>query len=363
MKMLFTDMKPLIITALVMIMSGCIHTNNVLEIFDKNDTNVEFRGVLDVIKNTDKNVNILFVHGMGGYSQTDGVSDPCKVAQDIERGLGIKQKISKDNKNDALYCLGTFEYEGQKILFQSNQWGYLTSYTKRRLRENDHDPKIVKHRSKTTTYIKDYLFNDGFADAVMYTGEAKQAIKDNVARSIELINSSNDNTITIIITFSLGSKIVVDTVNDMHAKGKLGSLANSVEMIYLMANQIPLINIGDGRVFYPDKADKITTKLTEEYERFNLLLTPTKITSLANERIKIVAFTDPNDLLSYTLNSKTMGSLKDSYVNVGISVATNTYYIPFKKEYGVVNYVTAHTGYVHNDKVRDLLMNGNKVTK
>lgn len=352
-------MKIIIIALLAMTIVGCVHTNNALEIFDKNNTNTEFRGILDVIKNTDKNINILFVHGMRGYSETDGVTDPCKVAKDIEQALGIVQQLDNTSDSDSKFCRGSFYYNDRKIVFHPNFWGTITSYTKFVLQQSDNAPKIERHRSKTTTLIKQQLFNDGFADAVMYTGEAKQAIKDNVAHSIQFLNRSNENAITIIVTFSLGSKIVIDTVNEMNANNELDSFKNSVEMIYLMANQIPLINTGDGRIYYPDEKSQIDKQLTETYEQLNILLTPTLNTT--DNRIKIVAFTDPNDLLSYTLSPKAMGSLSNNYVNVGISVATETYYLPFNKKSGIVNYLKAHTGYVHNDKLRNLLMNGNEV--
>jgi hypothetical protein len=368
MKSNMKSLKLLVLSIIALMLSACVHTNNVLEIFDKNNTNAQFRGILDVIKETDKNVNILFVHGMGGYSSTDGVSDPCKVVNDLKENLKTEQVIDTSNKNSLLNCTGKINNQGQVISIQSNYWGNLTWLTKDILRDHDHDPIIVKHRSKSTTFIKDNLFNDGFADAVMYTGEAKKAIKDSLVASIKRLNDSNSNAITIIVTFSLGSKIVVDTVQEMSANKTLGPLENSVEMVYLMANQIPLINTGDRRDYFPyegeesnaDKKETFTSELTAKYERFNLLLTPTLSSSRIKDRIKIVAFTDPNDLLSYTLNAKTMGNLKDNYVNVGISVATKTFYIPFYKDDGIVNYYKAHTGYVFNDKVRDFLLHGNK---
>ncbi|MDP5134217.1 MAG: hypothetical protein NWQ54_25320 [Paraglaciecola sp.] len=351
-------MKNLFHFILALAVSACTYNNNVLEIYAQKNSATEFRGILDVIKSSDKNVNILFVHGMRGYSYTNGVSDPCRVATDIRDGLNTTPLEVESSEKGELFCQGFLNYKDKKILIMPNYWGALTNLPKYDLAEYDNDPKITEYRTKITSLVKDNLINDGFADAVMYTGNLRQAIIDNVSNSILLMQSKNPNSTTIIVTFSLGSKIVLDTIKQLQDKNSLGDLKNNVEMVYLMANQIPLLNTGFMENGVDQNSDTRREQLIKEYENFNLILKtdPPKVDS--KNKIKVVAFTDPNDLLSYTLAPETMGSLKDNYVNVAISIATKTTYVPLKREYGIVNYLTAHTGYVHNNKVRNLLMNG-----
>ena len=51
------SLRLIVLSIAILLLGACVHTNNVLEIFDQNNTNAQFRGILDVIKETDKNDN------------------------------------------------------------------------------------------------------------------------------------------------------------------------------------------------------------------------------------------------------------------------------------------------------------------
>ena len=86
--------------------------------------------------------------------------------------------------------------------------------------------------------------------------------------------------------------------------------------------------------------------------------------SLTDAKARLIAFSDPNDLLSYTIQQDDADKFQDSYANVIVSVADKILYIPFyKSETSLANPLKAHTGYVHNKAVNQLLMYGHQATE
>jgi uncharacterized protein YceK len=65
-------MKKILVAFFVgLVISGCCSTNNVRIIADQDGNPQKFRGIVDVIKQAG-DTNIIFIHGMGGYSMQNG---------------------------------------------------------------------------------------------------------------------------------------------------------------------------------------------------------------------------------------------------------------------------------------------------
>ena len=346
-------MKSYIILLLtVSTLSGCIvKTNKVNEVYAGPSENIEFDGIVDVIEGTNKDIRIVFIHGMGGYSSTGDINDYSRVINDLRSALKIKSPY-----NDG--SLDSFSYKGQALRFNVLWWLDITSQAKTKLRNIDDDPVLNPNRTATTKLAKDRLLNDGIVDVVMYTGSSKKQIIKRVRNQVlDLKKQIDENEKLIVVTFSLGSKILIDVLSELKADGG-HVLDNRVDMIYMMANQIALLNTGD----LVNKAPKtLSEKMASDYDVLHSILDDGTIdTRNANPKKRVIAFSDPNDLLSYPIDESSVGELKGQYANVAVSVAQKTYKVPVPGvyKYGVVNYLQAHTGYVHDEVVSDYLLFG-----
>ena len=343
---------PAFIISVLVLVSGCSYTNNLQIIEDKDQNNREFRGIVDII-NQPGNTNILFIHGMGGYSSNNGKIDPCNVINDVRGAFGLEPATFNIPQ---WHCDNTFSTSGKTIHLRSMHWSDITFTRKNSLRHIDANPTFLENRAAITRQIKESLINNGFSDALMYTGVYQQKIIKRVIESYSHINQINPGAKVVIVTFSLGSAIMIDSLKELEMINKANLLKEKVEIIYMMANQIPLIQIGTQPI------STINTKDTPKDDFYTSLIPylAKNGTKLDDKEIRIVAFSDPNDLLSYPLDANNMGELSSKYVNVAISVADKTFYVPFYKEKSsFVNYLKAHTGYTYNHNVKELLLNGN----
>jgi hypothetical protein len=132
----------------------------------------------------------------------------------------------------------------------------------------------------------------------------------------------------------------------------------------MLANQLPLLTLAD--VQAPGTADVAeATASAKPYQSLKSVALQRNVATsepvtgapTASPKLSIVAFSDPNDLLSYPLPGW-LQSENASISNVSISVVQSALYVPFLG--WIYNPEPAHTGYAINDDVVDLILNGGK---
>ncbi len=104
------------------------------------------------------------------------------------------------------------------------------------------------------------------------------------------------------------------------------------QIIYMAANQIPLLDLRD-------PAEIAGLAPAETLDRLRRAITPLDTLGAESADMKAVAFTDPNDLLSYELDTA-----DDRNVNVRITIASVLFFY-------FANPWEAHTGYLESEKV------------
>ena len=117
----------------------------------------------------------------------------------------------------------------------------------------------------------------------------------------------------------------------------------------MMANQLPLLQITQPK---PKVSGKIPQYCTPNGSYYN---------KRVFDKVNIIAFSDPNDLLSYDIPQQFVDEHIDSRIcpevtNVSINVAD----IISAFGVGVVNPVTAHTGYDNDNRVIEIIANGTR---
>jgi hypothetical protein len=166
----------------------------------------------------------------------------------------------------------------------------------------------------------------------------------------------------VFISHSLGSRITIDALQRIaglisnkkfqerfpQAVKLQHAIQDRVVTIFMLSNQLPLLQLGRSLPEVTNEEDKYCTPEGSGYsDRF------------ANET-HIVAFSDPNDMLSYTLPP----TFKDKYLdsrmctnvsNILINVAFVVDIFGFSD---VASPMEAHVGYDHDDRVVALLAHG-----
>jgi hypothetical protein len=158
----------------------------------------------------------------------------------------------------------------------------------------------------------------------------------------------------IFITHSLGSRITTDalqritSIEDVRSSERVAMFRKKRFTVYMLSNQLPLLQLGWDAPAVSGKIDQICGDKAPR----------------ANERmvqeLRLVAFSDPNDLMSYAITPRYLDSNVDSRLcptltNVILNVAE------VKDLFGagtLANPIEAHTGYENDSRVIELIARG-----
>ena len=171
---------------------------------------------------------------------------------------------------------------------------------------------------------------------------------------------------TVLMPESLGSIIMFDALGALAEAGNVQPVADAlspVRVIFLLANQIPLLDRANPSIARAGELgiEGSTAGDTEagSLDRLLGLLaagTARRLSEGPDDPIHVVAFSDPNDLVSYRLDPRLLDRPDvDTYrfTNV-LTTNTPTYF-------GLIaNPLAAHEGYEENQTVFDLVANGRK---
>ncbi|MCE3605921.1 hypothetical protein LXA47_20265 [Massilia sp. P8910] len=226
-------------------------------------------------------------------------------------------------------------------------------------------------RATLNRTLKDKLLDDCLADAVIYQGKSRQAISQRMQAAIleavgagggtgrPLVPPGGEVPPTpiplVLITDSLGSKITFDALFKLAGRPEQSAAAlhvfNRMSLVYMRANQLPLLRLAemdlDGSMAPPGPggfpADPIQALIAQR--NVQGLGKPTDVPT-------VVAFTDPNDVLGYTL-AKSPFAARATYPIIDVVVSNAPTYL------GLFELPTnAHTDYLLNATVRRLIACG-----
>jgi hypothetical protein len=198
-------------------------------------------------------------------------------------------------------------------------------------------------RASLNSRFKDSLLNDCFADAIVYLGPLGGQIRASMKAAVERFGTAHvAGGPLVLVTESLGSKILTDAVvaGTSDERAGLSRVLSDTRVIFMAANQIPLLNLGfNGQAGF-DKQSSTMRDLRD------VLRDSRSASRKSAAELYLVAFSDPNDLLTYELPA-----VDRATINIRVS---NT-----KTWFGALeNPDTAHRGYLDNGKVWKLITCG-----
>ena len=215
-------------------------------------------------------------------------------------------------------------YDGpqETLRVSALNWSPLTASIKQhQFRHDDEMPRALINGE-----IKTSVLNDGLSDATLYLGAYQTVMRrgvmiglcaflDGVFANDQCNPTSTSHASVALISESLGSYMLFDAIEALdrsNANSPAGEpLFRRLRQFYMFANQIPLLELAElkphpgapeMRRFRSRASAPFSIGCADRMRRDGRRRKPAETAPL-----EIVAFTDPNDLLSYELAGRTTG--------------------------------------------------------
>ncbi|GGZ07791.1 hypothetical protein GCM10007388_46610 [Pseudoduganella plicata] len=279
-----------------------------------------FPGLIDFVAEADKKsgkqeADVLLVHGMCTHDATWATETVNTLAAQL--AANVLPSASRSGGSGIITIPDIIHTPRGKLLVKSLIWSPLTTPIKQQLCYDQTDkspiclgmPAFPGKRASLNAKAKDGLLDDCLPDALIYQGDARFEIQRRMREAImNATENADPNTPLIVISESLGSKILFDTlagmIEDKDQRAAQAARRDLERMAYLImaANQIPLLQTaqqipapGDRQTMQAPPPDSLQLLLKKREDFSKDRRGP------AIDALTLIAFTDPNDLLSYTL--------------------------------------------------------------
>lgn len=350
----------------------------------------DFSGIKEEL-DRDCCVSVFMLHGVGGYP--DG--DPDTLILDIKNKLNLLEdgepcvrEIAADHSgcNKVYGYLTRREFHGinepYKLRIYSLDWLNTTWLIKSTL--SCVDSKNNEEREFFAKVLKREVVTKNIVDAILYTSDYRSEIQYPVIQSIRWIQEDAQHDRdhrNIVIGFSLGSPMVIETLDTMlgHTEKKVMDGTNhkvanqyidQLTQFFMFSNVSPFFELlettaknkakfdDDKKCNGPTECETYTTYTNAEDCRLSLRgraigrIIAKKRETCPN--FQIVAFTDPNDPLGYILDDSDFPEDQKwsrPFINAKVRNVKWSFF-------GFINPVDAHIGYAQNDVVTDMIIYG-----
>lgn len=332
-------------------------------------------------------VKVLYVHGIGTHAPGHGTALRNNLATQL--GLEVRAPRPKrivvahpefpgQNLGEVNVSRLTDTRQRRDLLFYELTWSPITQPDKDLL-AFDKEQDYVLRRAAVNQAMRSFV-NDIAPDPLAYAGQKREPILVSVGQAIcwvvsrgwsELPELTEDTWCGpdlpgigsrlelddfAIITHSLGSRATLDALQrltnlPLAADPRLKRMAEDFRarevQLFMLSNQLPLLEAGrEGQQIVGQTADYCGPKATRPGRFF--------------AETQIVAFSDPNDLMSYPVPDQFADKfiesrLCPSVTNVTINVAAVNSFLGLGD---VANPLSAHSGYGPDDRVGALVARG-----
>jgi hypothetical protein len=332
-----------------------------------------FDGISQLIsdaKQRGTQLHVLWVHGMCSHDMRWVADRATRIAKAMS-GTATQTNVMAETGGltRVLYQIHTRngDFDATFVL-----WSPMTQPFKRTLTfdspGDDPENSFPYQRATMNGELKTKLVNDCLSDAVVYSGQhgdpIRVAMKQAVCHElggVAVVDKPCDLTHaiperpTVVITESLGSKLLLDAAQavydeadvDPEARAEMDRRFASVQTIFLMANQIPLLDIAS-----PMPPNSSLDRMVDMMHSGRMSVVREQGAPLPMPTV--VAFSDPNDLLSYRLLPTIVNLARATLINVIVSNART--WLGFLERPD-----SAHCGYPFNASVIGLIAYGHKV--
>ncbi|MGR8941119.1 MAG: hypothetical protein ACU83P_05965 [Gammaproteobacteria bacterium] len=393
--------------SIALVLSGCASlgkgvTEAILEKSESEDTRVcqvwgkPFAGIDASLAKSKGKTKVLFVHGVGdhipGYT--------TEFLEKLAKQLSLNARTEKQ-KNIQLSApllpgkkLGTLrithllnEEEGRELTFYELTWSEITREEKALL-DFDNSGEYEFRRAKVNDMLKKFS-NDTGPDPIIYLGKSREAILASFGQSFcwmasgdwedlpgsgeHVCSGLNDSAVDhvanddyVVISHSLGSRITIDgwqrIAHLLANQAKYSDPSRGVVVtqktieafqnkhipIFMLSNQLPMLQLGRE---LPEVAGQYASYCEPDGANYQKRMV---------SKTSLIAFSDPNDLLSYGIPPGFSDKYLDSRlcaditnVNINVAKVVDAFGIS-----DLANPLEAHVGYDQDDRVIALIAHG-----
>lgn len=324
-------------------------------------------------------VELVVVHGMcrhdeAGWVDQEWTPQLTRALGLAERELGARPVVAPIERDAVFstkrkYQLGSREIRATYVLWSGATDPLKDSLAFDNLRQEGGE--YLYKRALLNARFKRRLVNECLSDPVIYAGQhgaaLREAIKREICKALGLSYDSANRTCAVgtaeqrtdpvlLIRESLGSKLAFDALLELQASNEKAAKAalGRVRAIHMFANQLPLLRLAES----PDNAPLTGRSGLALTPRDTLMeiaraLSESHRGELRQQDVQLIAYSDPNDLLTYALPNK--GQQWPDGIRVANVVVSNAgTFMGFLFE----NPHAAHTGHKANDRVMSLAICG-----
>ena len=340
----------------------------------------EFEGIKTVLQNQNC-VNVVMIHGMGGFSEGDPQTLKCAVVNCLRL-----RKTAPDCVREVIgelsgqpYYYGNLKREeyrdpcsSKTVRFYTIDWHPTVDTQKQRLIEMD--KPMITCREKSIQTLKESVINNTTADTFLYFSSFRPEMEHPIIQSIRWIveDSGNESeTENLVVGYSMGGNLLINSVISMlynktdESNTKIAkTFIDDTAAVYYLSNGFPLAELVED---HPEKQYDYdddqhcelapdTRNLQEDVWHWN----KSPLGLFVNEKRKnspnfqIVSFNDPNDPFSYNASKYPVpngSNTLNAFLNENVRNVQ-------RATLGNVDPAEAHTGYGKNPKVIGLIING-----
>lgn len=355
--------------SLVVLLYGCTTPHRTPKIdYSGESTGKAFGGITSYAAQAD--LRVVWLHGMCTHNINWALERDAFISSTVrEKTAAAELSKNKAGGNQPYRVTLDHSVNGNNLEMRYLVWSPLNDQAKAAVKS----ASFSKYkRADWNAALKEGLIDDCFSDAVVYSGPAGDPIRSWVRGEVcDALGGTYSSSVgcrfidnnarrkTIFVAESLGSKILSDALVSIwdlskgRDKAEVERRLTDVQMVFLLANQIPLLSAA---TYSSDRLEMKTTEtsLSPLVEIFARSISAEKSRAFSEapaSQLKFVAFSDPNDLLSYPL-------LGGEYLPEGISIANvivsndTTYFGKLERP------DTAHRDYILNPAVIGAVFDG-----
>jgi hypothetical protein len=334
-----------------------------------------------------REVKVLYVHGIGTHNPGHGTA----LRQNLATALGLAIRAPRpkriviahpdfpgQNLGEINATRLTGDGRRRDLVFYELTWSPITQPDKE-LIAFDKEQEYVLRRAAINQALRSFV-NDIAPDPLAYAGEKREPILVSVGQAIcwvvsrswsELPELTQDTWCGpdlpgvgsrveaddfVLVTHSLGSRATLDAMQrltnlPLTADPRLKRIADQFRsrdvQVFMLSNQLPLLEAGrEGQQVTGQIGAYCGPGATRPGRFF--------------DRTQLIAFSDPNDIMSYPVPDRFAERYIDSRLcpsvtNVTINVAAVNAFLGLGE---VANPLSAHTGYDADERVGALLARG-----
>lgn len=340
-----------------------------------------------------KEVRVLFVHGICTHTEDQWISGGWDVVipryfkgstvtgRDL-RSVGPVQIVSRE------YLIGNNTLSARYLI-----WSPLTQTDKAKL-NFDNPPdypgaggQFTWKRATLNSELKSSLLNDCLSDAVIYAGyrgaEIQSALQNALCSALDgttannscefPINSGHGSRKIVIVTESLGSRMVFDAITALKIEAERKSdkslaafdeAVAPITQIFMLANQLPILALARPALTSAETPSDAKSSPTPSMATALSVLSKARARHHSRQQaegqsatfenpVRLVAFTDPNDLLSYRIPPDDSAILGSGASVINVLTSNDGAILGY-----VENPLTAHESYDKNPDALGLLFGG-----